>query len=131
MTFDPKSVQDMATAYTRAWCSGDPDSVASFYAPNASIVINRGDPHQDRAGVSAMAAAFHADFPDLVVICDECRVAGDHAVYAWTLEGHHAETGNFVRVGGWEEWDLAEGPLIGASRGWFDGADYDRQVAGG
>jgi hypothetical protein len=77
-----------------------------------------------------MAAAFFAAFPDLRVHCDSARWAGGHALYAWTLEGHHAETGNLVKMPGWEEWDLGEGLLIDRSRGWFDAADEARQIAG-
>jgi hypothetical protein len=77
-----------------------------------------------------MAAGFHAEFPDLVILCDSIRTAGDHAIYVWTLQGHHAETKNFVRVGGWEEWDLDDDQKIKSSKGWFDAQEYDRQVAG-
>jgi hypothetical protein len=78
-----------------------------------------------------MAAGFFSEFPDLVVHCDELRVAGDHAVFAWTLEGHHAETKNHVKLSGWEEWDLDGDMKVKSSLGWFDAADYERQVAGG
>ncbi|MGV8989268.1 MAG: hypothetical protein ACOH2H_23805 [Cypionkella sp.] len=52
-------------------------------------------------------------------------------VYLWTFTGHHSGTENPLDIRGCEEWDLdAEGRIV-LSRGWFDGADYARQVAGG
>lgn len=50
-------------------------------------------------------AADYAEFPDLVVRCDDCRMAGRHVIFVWTLEGRHGRTRSFVKVGGWEEWD--------------------------
>ncbi len=78
-----------------------------------------------------MAAGFYAEFPDLIVHCDELRTAGNHAIFVWTLEGHHAETKNYVKVAGWEEWELDENMKIKSSLGWFDAEEYDRQVAEG
>lgn len=122
---------DMAAAYSAAWSAQNPAAVASFYAEDGQIQINRGDVLKGRAAIEEMAAGFYAEFPDLVVTCDLCRAAGDHAVFIWTLEGHHSETGHFVRVGGWEEWDLTDDGKVAASKGWFDAAEYDRQVANG
>ncbi|MBE1284524.1 MAG: SgcJ/EcaC family oxidoreductase [Rhodobacteraceae bacterium] len=125
------SIGNMAHNYAKAWSSGDPDAVASFYAEDGSIVINRGDPILGRAAVSEMAAGFYAEFPDLVVMLDHLRVAGDHVVFGWILEGTHSETGKTVRVPGWEEWDLNAEGKVAASRGWFDANEYDRQIAEG
>ena len=105
-------------------------AVASFYAQDGGIVINRGDPWTGQTGVAEMAAGFYADVPDLTLRCDEIRSAGDHAVYLWTFTGHHAETGNPLTVRGWEEWDLDTDLRIRASLGWFDVDDYARQIAG-
>ena len=128
MTIDPARTRALAEAYTAAWNSGSPDAVASFYAPNGQIVINRGKPWLGREGVAAMAAGFFADVPDLTLTCDEVRCAGDHVVYAWTFTGTHAGSKNPLRVVGWEEWDLDVDLQIVASRGWFDAADYERQA---
>jgi hypothetical protein len=49
----------------------------------------------------------------------------------WTFEGHHARTGKFVRVRGWEEWELDEVMKIATSLGWFDSPDYERQIVEG
>ena len=81
MPIDPTAVKQVATGYTTAWCSGDPAAVASFYAENGQIAINRGDPLIGRAAITEMAAGFHAEFPDLVILCDSIRTAGNHAIY--------------------------------------------------
>lgn len=126
MTID---IQAIAADYTDAWNSGSAEAVASFYAEDGSIVINRGTPWKGRAGVQAMAAEFFADVPDLTLTCDGVRIAGDHVAFLWTFTGHQRETRNPLRITGWEDWDLdGEGKVI-ASLGWFDAADYARQVA--
>ena len=99
-------------------------------ADSGSIVINRGTPWEGRSGIAAMAAGFYADVPDLRLVCDGIRPLGDHMVYLWTFTGHHSGTKNPLKIVGVEEWDLA-GDKITASRGWYDGADYARQVAAG
>lgn len=119
-----------ARRYAEAWTSGNPDAVAAFFAEDGAISINAGQPHVGRPAVAAMAAAFHAEFPGLVVHCDLARKAGEHAVFVWALEGHHVTSGNFVKVGGWEEWNLNADGLVARSRGWFDAAEYQRQIVG-
>jgi uncharacterized protein (TIGR02246 family) len=128
MAVDPKAVRAMAAAYTAAWNSGSPQAVASFYAADGNIVINRGEPWKGRKGVGEMAAGFFADVPDLRLVCDEVRCAGDHVAYVWTFTGTHAATKNPLRVAGWEEWDLDADLKVVASRGWYDAADYERQT---
>jgi uncharacterized protein (TIGR02246 family) len=128
MTIDPARARALAEAYTTAWNSGSPDAVASFFAPEGQIVINRGKPWIGREGVAAMAAGFFADVPDLTLACDEVRCAGDRVVYLWTFTGTHAATKNPLRVAGWEEWDLDPDLQVLASQGWFDAADYERQT---
>ncbi len=100
MAIDPEAFKGIAADYARAWSSGSAEAVASFYAADGRISINRGEASVGRAAVTEMAEGFFSEFPDLVVHCDEVRVAGDHAVFAWTLEGHHAETKNYVKLAG-------------------------------
>ena len=131
MTVDHEKASQIAEAYTAAWNSGSPDAVASFYAPDGQIVINRGRPWVGRQGISDMAAGFFADVPDLQLVCDELRCAGDHVAYFWTFTGTHAATKRPLRVVGWEEWDLDADLNLTASRGWYDSADYQRQTTAG
>ena len=79
MTID---IAAIAADYTAAWNSGSAEAVASFYAPDGNIVINRGTPWEGRAGIAAMAAGFFADVPDLSLACDGLRIAGDHVACA-------------------------------------------------
>ena len=124
-------ILEVAEAYAQAWSSGSPMAVAAFYAPDGQIRINGGDTLKGRPAIAGMAAGFYADFPGLVVRCDDLRKAGDHAIFVWTLEGRHAETKNFVRIGGWEEWELDGNLQIRSSLGWFDAEEYARQIAEG
>lgn len=77
MPLPASAIADIARAYTAAWNSGDPNAVASFYAEDGEIIINRGDPWTRRTRVADMAAGFYADVPDLSLTCDDIRVAGD------------------------------------------------------
>lgn len=131
MSDTKKALHDKAAAYAKAWSSGDPQAVAGFYASDGRIAINRGDPIVGRAAIADMAAGFYAEYPDLVVHCDSFRLAGDRALFAWTLEGTHSRTGKRAKLPGWEEWTLNEGGEVAASLGWYDAAEYDRQVEEG
>lgn len=124
------AVARMAADYTAAWNSKSPEAVASFYAAEGEIVINRGEPWSGRARVRDMAAGFYADVPDLSLTCDDIRLSGSHAVYVWTFTGHDATTGRPLNIRGWEEWELGEDLKVIASRGWFDAGDYARQAGG-
>jgi len=130
MAMDQTTLEKIALDYTSAWNSKTPEAVASFYAEDGSIVINRGEPWLNREGVTAMASGFYADVPDLHLTCNDVRLAGSHAVYVWTFTGHDANTGNPLTIRGWEEWDLNDNHKVQASRGWFDAEDYSNQVQG-
>ena len=131
MTIDPNKAKQMADAYTAAWNSGSAQAVAEFYAKHGGIVINRGEPWQGRDRVAQMAAGFFSDVPDLKLVCDGLRCAGDHVVYLWTFTGTHSGTRRPLRVSGWEEWDLDADYKVKASRGWYDTDEYARQTGGG
>lgn len=128
---DPKDIAKLAHDHTAAWNSKSPNSVASFFAEDGAIVINRGEPWIGRERIAEMAAGFFADVPDMSLTCDEIHCAGSHAVYVWTFTGHDAKTGNPLRVRGWEEWDIDPDLKVRSSRGWYDAEDYAAQVAGG
>ena len=130
MSFSQESLEKLAKHYTEAWNSKVPENVANCHVSTSQIIINQGEPSAGHEGLTAMAAGFHADVPDLVLTCDGIRSAGSHVVYLWTFTGHHAETGNPLNVTGWEEWELDEDMKITSSLGWFDGDDYQRQVDG-
>jgi hypothetical protein len=80
MSFDRKDIERLAEAYTSAWNTGSPQSVAGYFAENGEIVINRGTPWRGRSGIAEMAAGFFADVPDMKLTCDGVRRAGSHVV---------------------------------------------------
>ncbi|MFK7764201.1 MAG: nuclear transport factor 2 family protein [Roseobacter sp.] len=127
---DPKDVVTMAADYTAAWNSKSAEAVASFYAEDGAIIINRGDPWTGRSRVQDMAAGFFADVPDLTLSGDDLRCAGNHVIFVWSFTGHDATKGNPLHIRGWEEWELGEDLKVIASRGGFDAEDYARQVQG-
>lgn len=123
--------RSMAERYAAAWCSGHPDQVVQFYAPDGQFSTNGGPTGTGHDAVRGMVTGFLSDFPDLKVRCEDFRHGGRHAVFIWTLEGHHSETNNYCRVSGWEEWDLDDNGLFVETRGRFDPVEYARQVQEG
>ncbi len=121
-------LEELARAYTDAWCSGDPELVAAHYVPGGKIAINGGD----LSPITQVAEGFIAAFPDIQVFMDDLVVRADGVVeYHWTFTGTSAETGNAVRIHGREEWTIASDGLIAESRGHYDQAEYDRQLEHG
>jgi ketosteroid isomerase-like protein len=127
---NPEEVRDFAERYTAAWCSGDPAEVARHYAPEGSLTINDGTPSVGYEDITAAAKAFMDAFPDLTVLFDDLQAGPRGQEYHWTLDGTHSQTGNHVRVSGYELWDLGDG-VIRTSRGYYNQQEYDRQVSGG
>jgi len=78
-----------------------------------------------------MAQGFYDAVPDLSLQCDLARGAGAHILFAWTFTGHDANTKNPLKIHGWEEWDLDSEGLITRSNGWFDAAEFARQIDDG
>jgi nuclear transport factor 2 (NTF2) superfamily protein len=119
-----ESIRELAQSYTEAWCSRDAARVAAHYAPGATIAINGGEP----AGIEDVAASFIAAFPDITVYMDALEVDGERVRYDWTFTGTSSETGNWVRIPGFEEWTLGSDGLIATSTGTYDEAEYERQL---
>ena len=108
MTVNPEDIRQIAARYAEARSSGSPEAVAAFYEPDGRIAVNGEEPLIGRAAITEMAQGFYDEFPDLVVHLDDIRTAGENAIFVWTLAGTHSETGNFVKVGGWEEWTISD-----------------------
>lgn len=130
MSMTQSGLDDLARRYTDAWNSKIPENVSAFHDPGSQITINRGEPSMGHDAITAMAAGFHADVPDLSLKCDGIRGSGNHAVFLWTFTGHDASTGNPLKISGWEEWELDANMKITSSLGWFDAEDYEKQVSG-
>ena len=130
MSFDQKSLENLATKYTEAWNSAIPENVAACHLSSSRITINQGEPSVGYKELTAMAAGFHSDVPDLLLRNDGIRAAGNHVVFLWTFTGHHSQSGNPLNVSGWEEWEIDDLMNITSSLGWFDVDNYERQVEG-
>ncbi len=133
MAISQGEAEELGRKYTEAWCSHDPNAVASFYATDGRIVINDGEPSNGRSEVAEMARGFFNGFPDLVLRMDSIRTSGTHCVFLWTLEGTNSGpggAGNRVEVSGWEYWRLTADGLVAESQGHFDAEDFERQLAG-
>ena len=128
-------LRDFATRYAAAWCSQNAASVASFYAPQGSLTINRGKPSVGRDAIAAAAQGFMTEFPDLVVKMDDLlQPESAHPIFRWTATGHNTGSGGAgkaVRFSGYEEWTLGADGLIAASLGHYDEAEYQRQLKQG
>ena len=124
-----ETARRLAQGHCAAWTDKRPDIVASQYAEKTQMAMNGGDAMTSQAEIAEMASGFMTAFPDLVLSLDTVLAADHHMVYAWTFEGHHKETGKLVRFSGWEEWDLDDNLKVTRSFGWYDSADYERQIA--
>jgi nuclear transport factor 2 (NTF2) superfamily protein len=127
MAHDRGQIEQLARDYTEAWCSRDPSRVAASYVPGGTISINGGEP----AGIADVAGAFIAAFPDIEVFLDDLVFGEDAVEYHWKFTGTSAETGQSVRIAGFEEWTISPEGLIASSRGHYDQAEYDRQLREG
>ena len=128
MARDRRQIEQLARAYTEAWCSRDSARVAAHYVAGGMIAVNGGD----EAAIAEVAEAFIAAFPDIEVFMDDLDFRQDGSVeYRWTFTGTSAESGESVRVPGYEEWTIAPNGLIAQSRGYYDQAEYDRQLQHG
>ena len=119
-----ENLTEFAKRYAKAWCSQNPESVAAFFAENASLTVNGGPP----IPALEVARGFMRDFPDMTVTFDKLEARGDRTAFHWTLTGTYAGTGNHVRFSGYELWKIGNDGLIAESHGHFDSADYERQL---
>lgn len=129
-----EDVHEFAARYTEAWCSGEPERVASFFSPSGSLKVNDGAPAVGRAAIAEVARGFMTAFPDLAIHCDRVERRGARVLYFWTLTGTNSGpggTGRPVRISGYEDWAFGADGLVGESLGHYDAAEYDRQFNGG
>jgi len=134
MPTDPAKLRDFAERYTAAWCSKDPERVASFFSPTGSLTVNQGTPAVGRNQIAETARSFMTAFPDLIVSIDDLRICPAHTEYHWTLTGTNTGpggTGHKIRIRGLEKWCIGTDNLIASSQGHFDAAEYQRQLRQG
>ena len=119
-------LDEFAQRYAKAWCSQNPESVATFFAKNAFLTVNGGPPTPPLE----VARGFMRDFPDMIVTFDKVEPRGDRTAFHWTLTGTYSGTGHRVRISGYELWTINNAGLISESSGHFDVAEYERQLKG-
>ena len=120
-----------AKHYAEAWCSHQPEKVASFFAENGSLRVNDGQTALGRAAIAEIAREFMRDFQDMIVTFDKLEPQGDRTAFHWTLTGTNSGpggTGKRVRISGYELWKIDKDGLIAESKGHFDAAEYERQL---
>jgi len=120
-----------AKHYAEAWCSHQPEKVASFFAENGSLRVNDGQTALGRAAIAEIAREFMTTFPDMIVTFDKLEPQGDRTTFHWTLNGTNSGpggTGKRVRISGYELWKVGDDGLIAQSEGHFDSAEYERQL---
>jgi hypothetical protein len=126
-----KNLSELAKRYAEAWCSHNPEDVAAFFAENGSLKVNNDAPAIGRAAIAEIARGFVRDFPDMNVTFNKLELRGDVAAFHWSLTGTNTGpggTGNRVRISGYELWKIANNGLIAESKGYFDAAEYERQL---
>jgi len=119
-------LNDFAACYAKGWCSQNPESVAAFFAEDASLMVNGGPP----TPALEIARGFMRDFPDMTVTF-KLEPRADRIAFHWTLTGTYARTGNQVRISGYELWKINNAGLIAESSGHFDATEYERQLRDG
>ena len=123
-----------AKRYAEAWCSQNPDRVAAFYAENGSLSVNGAPPAVGRAAIAEEARGFMTAFPDMVVTMDDLARDPEGTKFHWTLTGTNTGpggTGKRVGISGYELWKIDKEGLIAESHGYFDSAEYERQLKEG
>lgn len=130
MSEKARRVAQMAAEHAAAWSENSPDKIGELFAEDGTIIVNDGDAHVGRTAIIENAKELLQTFPGLVVLCHETRHAGNRAVFIWTLEGRHAETGNGISLPGWHEWELDANMRVMHCKGYFDPADLERQIKG-
>ena len=67
-------LRDFAVRYTAAWCSQNPELVATFYSNEGSLRVNDDPPAVGRQAITQVAQSFMSAFPDLCVVMDDLRI---------------------------------------------------------
>lgn len=114
--------------YTAAWCERSTDAILSFYAEDACSIVNDENPVVGHAAMREVMQGFIDAFPDIEIRMEAFRATDVAAVYVWRLLGTHSDSGRRIDLEGWEAWRLNPAGQIVEIRGYFDPADYARQI---
>ena len=128
---DQNSLIAFGVEYANAWSSQKPERVAEFFASDASLQVNDGEPAVGTEAITNIAKGFMDAFPDLTVSMDSLITKSDKTRFYWTLTGTNSVaggTGNKVKISGFEEWTLSKEELVQESKGYFNAEEYNRQL---
>ena len=117
--------------YTDAWNSKQPEKMASFYAEDGMLTVNKGKPAIGRKQLAETAQSYMEAFPDMELTMDSLTVENGTYRYYWTFRGSNTGpegTGNKVDFSGFEEWTMSAKGLVKESIGSYDASDYERQL---
>lgn len=130
---DSTDVEEFAERYTAAWCSGNPETVASFFSPDATLFVN-GTPSTGHAAIAELAQGFMTAFPDTRLSMEGLDFDDKRVTFRWNYKGTNTGpggTGNPVDFSGQEVWTFGEDGLVTESQGSFDANEYERQLEHG
>ena len=119
--------------YTDAWNSKKPEKMASFYAEDGILTVNKGTPAIGRKQLAETAQSYMEAFPDMELTMDSLTKGNGNYRYYWTFKGTNSGpegTGNKVDFSGFEEWTMNDHGLVQKSIGTYDADDYARQLNG-
>jgi predicted ester cyclase len=128
---DYEKMLEFGEKYTAAWNSKKPEKMASFYAEDGSLTVNKGTPAIGREQLAATANSYMEAFPDLKLTMDSLVADADTYRYHWTFSGTNTGpegTGNKVIFSGFERWTMNNEGLVQKSIGTYDAEDYNRQL---
>jgi ketosteroid isomerase-like protein len=130
---DYEKMVEFAQNYTDAWNSKQPENMASFYAEDGILIVNKGAPAVGRKQLAETSQSYMEAFPDIELTMDSLTVENGKYRYYWTFKGTNTGpggTGNKVDFSGFEEWTMNDQGLVQKSVGSHDAEDYQRQLEG-
>ena len=128
-----KIMHEFAEKYTVAWNSKNPEQMASFYATDGMLIVNKGKPAVGRKQIAETAESYMEAFPDMKLTMDSLTAEKGTYRYYWTFTGTNTGpggTGNKVHFSGFEEWTINKEGLVQNSIGTYDAKEYNRQLFG-
>jgi len=127
------NLQEFGELYNAAWNSQKPEQVASFFATDGALIVNRGTPIVGTEAITKFASDFMLAFPDMELTMDSLVTKNGRTGFHWTFVGTNTGpngTGNPVNFSGFESWIFNEKGLIQESVGTYDADEYNRQLTG-
>jgi len=126
-------LQEFGQNYNAAWNSQKGENVASFFAKDGALIVNKGTPIVGREAITKFANDFMVAFPDMKLTMDSLVIKNGRTEFHWRFVGTNTGpdgTGNSVDFTGFESWKFSDEGLILESIGTYDAEDYTKQVSG-